>query len=338
MSFIHSKIIKSEFTCEDDVYSDCERRVANGGCHGACGDTDPHTEARKTLAECRQSCREFYKDWAEEDLPEMIKLYGGLEDSVNDLFGFKYDLCDPNMGFTSSGRKDVLFHCASFNQTKKWVPGFTELGFEKTKIPPHLYHLILKEYEILRKHLVHHEPCLEGVINCQKIFEKDGKCYTAENSQIFIMNLSPGVLEMLKVGLQPMAEKWANVKLEHTATYGIRRYTNGSWLISHIDRFTTHVISAILNIGQNVDKDWELHILDNQGHPHQVVLEPGDMVWYESARLLHGRPDKFVGEYFDNLFIHYKPTHLWYDRQVEFDKNPRETPITLDDIKRAQNV
>ena len=61
-------------------------------------------QARKTLAECRQSCREFYKDWAEEDLPEMIKLYGGLEDSVNDLFGFKYDLCDPNMGFTSSGR------------------------------------------------------------------------------------------------------------------------------------------------------------------------------------------------------------------------------------------
>ena len=95
------------------------------------------------------------------------------------------------------------------------------------------------------------------MINCQKIFEKDGKCYTAENSQIFIMNLrfgtnleltikkilstyifSPGVLEMLKVGLQPMAEKWANVKLEHTATYGIRRYTNGSWLISHIDRFS----------------------------------------------------------------------------------------------------
>ena len=24
--------------CEDDVHADCERRVAQGGCHGGCGD------------------------------------------------------------------------------------------------------------------------------------------------------------------------------------------------------------------------------------------------------------------------------------------------------------
>ena len=57
--------------------------------------------------------------------------------------------------------------------------------------------------------------------------------------------------------------------------------------------------------------------MDNDGHGHQVVLQPGEMVWYESARLLHGRPQLLEGEYFDNLFIHYKPTHLWYQQQVE---------------------
>ena len=47
------------------------------------------------------------------------------------------------------------------------------------------------------------------------------------------------------------------------------------------------------------------------------VFQPGELVWYESARLLHGRPDPFQGEYFDNLFIHYKPTHLWYTHQPD---------------------
>ena len=30
------------------------------------------------------------------------------------------------------------------------------------------------------------------------------------------------------------------------------------------------MISAILNIGQKVDRDWPLHIQDNQGNHHQV--------------------------------------------------------------------
>lgn len=88
-------------------------------------------------------------------------------------------------------------------------------------------------------------------------------------------------------------------------------------LSSNTFRFTTHVISAILNIGQSVSREWELHILDNTGVAHAVTLLPGEMIWYESARLLHGRPDALLGDYFDNLFIHYKPTQLWYSQQAE---------------------
>ena len=68
---------------------------------------------------------------------------------------------------------------------------------------------------------------------------------------------------MVKRGLHPLAEKWAGVKLQHTATYGVRRYTNGSWLTSHVDRFNTHVISAIINLGQSVTEPWPLYIKDN---------------------------------------------------------------------------
>ena len=126
---------------------------------------------------------------------------------------------------------------------------------------------------------------------------------------------SASLVESLERGLQPLAESWSGVRLEHTSTYGIRRYTDGSWLIAHIDRFKTHVISAILNIGQAVREEWPLFIMDNTGTSHQVILQPGEMVWYESARLLHGRPQLLDGDYYDNLFIHYRPTDLWYTEE-----------------------
>ena len=37
------------------------------------------------------------------------------------------------------------------------------------------------------------------------------------------------------------------------------------------------------------------------------------MVWYESARLVHGRPVRFRGNYYDNVFVHFKPAdRRWY--------------------------
>ena len=48
---------------------------------------------------------------------------------------------------------------------------------------------------------------------------------------------SDRVQQRLREDIRPLAESWAGVRLEHTSTYGIRRYTNGSWLISHVDRW-----------------------------------------------------------------------------------------------------
>ena len=43
----------------------------------------------------------------------------------------------------------------------------------------------------------------------------------------------------------------------------------------------------------------------------QVILTPGDLVWYESARVVHGRQFPLRGGSFDNLFLHFKPL-VWY--------------------------
>lgn len=235
------------YICKDDVHKDCEERVARGGCIGEGGSYSPYTEARLTLAECRQSCRDLYHGVADEHLPHMIKLYGGLEDYVVDGFGFKYDLCSPNKGFTSQGRVDVLFHCAAYNMTLDWVPSFTKVGFEKTIIPTDLYKDIIAEYDELKKSMVV-EGCHPGVINCQTIEESEDKCYTSDNRRTFLMLLSPYLLETIKATMLPLAETWSGVKLEHTSTYGIRRYTDGSWLVSHIDKYNKYSCNAFMMV------------------------------------------------------------------------------------------
>ncbi len=50
--------------------------------------------------------------------------------------------------------------------------------------------------------------------------------------------------------LQPMMEEWSGVTLTPSMTYGIRRYMRDAWLMLHVDRLNTHVVSAILQIDQ----------------------------------------------------------------------------------------
>ena len=59
----------------------------------------------------------------------------------------------------SSPRMDVLFHCASYAMTNDWVPQFTRVGFEKSRIPDHLYEMILTEYEEMKKTPTTPEAC-----------------------------------------------------------------------------------------------------------------------------------------------------------------------------------
>ncbi len=113
-------------------------------------------------------------------------------------------------------------------------------------------------------------------------------------------------IEVSKV-LRPILEEWCGQKLESTAVYGIRRYNRGATLKMHRDRIETHIVSAILNVAQVVEEDWPLHLEDNYYRPLQLTMQPGDMVLYEGARLLHGRPAPLVGDSYASVFAHFRP-------------------------------
>ncbi|HBP20512.1 MAG TPA: hypothetical protein DEA08_22310, partial [Planctomycetes bacterium] len=106
--------------------------------------------------------------------------------------------------------------------------------------------------------------------------------------------------------LQELAEAWVGRYLEPTYVYGIRRYHRGTSLTCHRDRLATHVVSAILNVDQEVDEPWPLEIDDHLYRRHRLLLAPGQLLLYEGGRLLHGRPRPLVGERFDNVFVHYR--------------------------------
>lgn len=70
---------------------------------------------------------------------------------------------------------------------------------------------------------------------------------------------------------------WTDQKLHRVSLYGIRIYTEGSILSSHVDRLPL-VSSAIINVASDVEEPWPLEVIGHDGRAVNVTMEPGDMV------------------------------------------------------------
>jgi hypothetical protein len=110
--------------------------------------------------------------------------------------------------------------------------------------------------------------------------------------------------------LKPAHETWAGMRLAESACYGFRVYQRGSYLYNHVDRTQTHIISSTLCVDSRLDEPWPLCLADIEGVHHEVNLEPGEFVFYEGAKLLHGRPWPLKGDYYIGMFVHYRPHAL----------------------------
>lgn len=102
-------------------------------------------------------------------------------------------------------------------------------------------------------------------------------------------------------------QEWTGEEVTDCSLYGIRVYTEGSVLATHVDRMPL-VSSAIINVDQDVDEPWPIEVYAHDGRAYNVTMEPGDMVLYESHSVLHGRPFPLKGRHYANIFIHFEPT------------------------------
>jgi hypothetical protein len=138
--------------------------------------------------------------------------------------------------------------------------------------------------------------------------------------------------------------RWLNIsenELVQTSIYGAREYRRGSIIRWHVDPDETQPFTAIIHIAdsrmesnlfgngesssnssnektceEDLDKsEWELQIsstaMKNSAHDNSniinVLLNEGEVLLFESARLPHARIKPLKLSWYSNAFIHYSP-------------------------------
>jgi prolyl 4-hydroxylase len=94
--------------------------------------------------------------------------------------------------------------------------------------------------------------------------------------------------------VQQALEELTLQKLVFQASVGIRAYSENAVLAPHLDQLP-FAITAVLHIAENnVAEPWPLQLVkgDEDGNPTitNITTVPGEMVIYEGASVIHGRP------------------------------------------------
>lgn len=193
---------------------------------------------------------------------------------------------------------------------------YTTLGFKKMRVPEDVFSALRSFYDSNK---------------ANKKLEQWSRGYTYTNhwsSPTYMVspedsNLRGGgttLKNFIWEGISPIIEEWTGHKLRPTSMYGVRIYTDGAILATHVDRLPL-VSSCIVNVDQDVREPWPIEVYDHDGVAHNVTMEPGDMVLYESSTVLHGRPAPLNGSHYANIFIHFEP--IDHKQMNELDKLKR---------------
>jgi hypothetical protein len=183
------------------------------------------------------------------------------------------------------------------------APNFTQYGWGLAKAPDELM-------EALRKGI------RDGVAQGKQREEGSIEVIDGELTPWFIDR--PDLTKRVLTELQSFPETWVGMELQPFRAYGFRLYRNQSQLHMHVDKSNTHVVSFILHIDSSDDAEpWPILLEDFDGNTHEVVLSSGDMVFYESSKVFHGRPQKFVGSWYSSIFVHYYPKFGWRDSGID---------------------
>lgn len=214
----------------------------------------------------------------------------------------------------------------SFMATK--VPAFTKSGVKAVETPPELQTFLIDFYK-----------SKQGAIGYDEKMHFSETQNSHPETTARIISISTRA-DLANKYLRPLVSEWSGIPEEHltmTSFYGIREYHPGHFLRNHIDRLDTHVLSLTLSIAK-LDKQGEIlpqHYNPNQNrtawplewvgydglntrHEHP----PGTTLLYESAKIIHGRPDRQPVDAGLHLgaFAHYAPSDAIIDWENTVDR------------------
>lgn len=183
---------------------------------------------------------------------------------------------------------------------KTWedLPKLTKNGFSVIDCPAEIWTKILAVYKLAKEN-----PHIERFPGKREIIKGGDPNW---NSEIYRLDFYPSLSEEIHSLLQPIHEEWVGRELTKQNIYGIRSYLPDSSLVMHRDIVHTHHVSSIIHVADSSLKPWPLHIEDHEGREHLVYTKPGQIILYESATCLHGRPTPFEGQHYRNFYVHYR--------------------------------
>lgn len=230
-------------------------------------------------------------------LPDRQKIYDEYLEGCRKKYPKPRGVCEDS----ENGRVDM-----SLDQPKS-MQNYTDVGYTKIKTPEKVWKLLQAFWEKNNPTDNIHEAKPEN-------WSKGNSYVNHWVSPSYMVSVEDNSLRgggyKLKDAIWDAAkstlEEWTGEELRPCSLYGIRVYTEGAILATHVDRLPL-VSSAIVNVAQDVDEPWPIEVIAHDGTAHNVTMEPGDMVLYESHSILHGRPFALKGRYFANVFIHFEP-------------------------------
>jgi prolyl 4-hydroxylase len=210
--------------------------------------------------------------------------------------GFKDEDIQRETGHTPTISKERMAN--PYRAMHEFLPNYTQAGFAKLPVPTTLFRKILEFYRAGQAS--QKDEFVEGefIVNPS----------TPSQAPSTLIDLTDALRTEIHDTLKPLVEAWCGLPVKPSYVYGIRTYRDKAVLKPHRDRIETHIFGIILNVDQVAREDWLLMIEDHAYDEHQIILKPGEMLFYESARLKHGRPIPFEGSVFANIFCHFTPT------------------------------
>jgi hypothetical protein len=182
------------------------------------------------------------------------------------------------------------------------APNFTENGWGLTKVNDDLLAALQ-----------------QGIRDGLETAEHEDKVEVIEGDDRPLFIKREDLTERVLKELHPLMESWSQVPLVPHTAYGFRLYQNNARLFMHTDKTMTHIISGILHIDRSEDAEpWPILIEDYQGNLNEVLLEPGDLLFYESSKCWHGRPKRFKGSWYTSVFAHFYPVD-WRGHDASLD-------------------
>ena len=168
----------------------------------------------------------------------------------------------------------------------KELPRLTKTGWELKMVPPKVFNIVEDIWDKLQLDT----PQDEGI--------------DIIKSKLFPLTNFPKESQKILDLLKPIYEEWCGQYLIPYMIYGVREYKNGSTLPIHTDPLSSYHISGTIQLDK--DEIWGLNFQDHSGEVLEITQKYGGMLMYESAKCKHARLSPFKGNYFRNLYVHYK--------------------------------